>query len=187
MFDRNDKSAFTLVETMVASSIAVIVLGATVGTMVFCQRMIRQTMAEAESSLALREIRDKLLFHAGVKNDGSRLDDGLLTGKWEATGDSLKVNWSDLDSNGKIIIISDAIKIKLSSDEKGNYFYNENGPDTETNDKWFRPGNFRIGDDWSAVWVPPVIKITLLDPLIGNVLNTTHIHLPKELNMDKGE
>ncbi len=173
------KSAFTLVETMVASSIAVIVLGATVGAMVFCQRMFRQTMAEAESSLVLREIRDKLLFHAGTRNDGRRLDDGLLTGKWKADTASLTMNWADSDDGpGNIRII-------LRSDEKGNYFFNERCPHNETNDKWFRPGNFRIGGDWSAVLEPPVIKITLLDPLIGDVINSTHNHLPEELNMDK--
>ncbi len=175
------KSAFTLVETMVASSIAVIVLGATVGTMVFCQRMFRQTMAEAESSLALREIRDKLLFHAGVRNNGSRLNDGLLTGKWKADAASLTMNWADSDDGpGNVRII-------LRSDAKGNYFFNERCPHTEANDKWFRPGNFRIGDDWSAVLEPPVIKISLLDPLIGNVINSMHIHLPEELNMDKAK
>ena len=180
MSGRNDKSAFTLVETMVSSSIALIVLGATVGTIVFCQRMFHQAMAEAESSLALREIRDKLLFHAGVRDNGSRLDDGLLTGKWKADTASMTMNWSDSDDKPENII-----RIIFHSDAKGNYFFNEKCPHNETNDKWFRPGNFRIGDDWSAVVEPPFIKITLLDPLIGNVINSTHIHLPEELNMDK--
>ena len=62
---RTDRSGFTLVETMVASSIAMIVMLALVGMFLFCQKMFRITMAEAESTLAMRELRDKLLFRAG--------------------------------------------------------------------------------------------------------------------------
>ena len=39
-----DRSGFTLVETMVASSIATIVTLALVGTFLFCQKMFRLTI-----------------------------------------------------------------------------------------------------------------------------------------------
>ena len=53
-------------ETMVASSIATVVMLALVGMFLFCQRMFRLTMAEAESTLAMRELRDKLLFKGRI-------------------------------------------------------------------------------------------------------------------------
>ena len=62
MTARPDRSGFTLVETMVASSIALIVMFALVGMFLFCQRMFRLTMAETESTLAMRDVRDRLLF-----------------------------------------------------------------------------------------------------------------------------
>ncbi|MBR4614068.1 MAG: prepilin-type N-terminal cleavage/methylation domain-containing protein, partial [Kiritimatiellae bacterium] len=43
-----DRSGFTLVETMVATTIAALVFGAIAATFIFCQRMFRITMAEAE-------------------------------------------------------------------------------------------------------------------------------------------
>ena len=55
----HDRSGFTLVETMVASAIAVLVFAAIASTFIFCQRMFRITMAEAEISLKMRDIRDK--------------------------------------------------------------------------------------------------------------------------------
>ena len=181
MFVPNHKMAFTLVETMISSSIAIIVLGAIVSTMIFCQKMFRQTMAEAESSLALREIRDKLLFHAGIKDDGTRLDDGLLTGRWEDDTASLRMRWVDYQDDGSALQYKESVRVIFNSDAKGNYFFNEKGSHTEANDKWFRPGNFRIGDEWSAVVTPPLIKITLLDPLIDSVTNSAYIRLPEEL------
>ena len=75
MTARFDRSGFTLIETMVASSIAMVVMLALVGMFLFCHRMFRLTMAEAESTLAIRDIRDKLLFRAGPG-----LNIGLLTG-----------------------------------------------------------------------------------------------------------
>ncbi len=186
MLTFHDRTAFTLVETMVATSIASIMLTATVSTILFCHSMFRRTMTEAESSLAAREIRDKLLFHAGVKQDGSRLDDGLLTGKWKLDSASLTMNWSDSNDG------PENIRIILKSDSKGNYFYNERCPHTSANDKWFRPSNFRIGVDWSSAIVDnypdnhPLkvgIIINLLDPVTATPLNTITNYLPRSLEV----
>ena len=76
MTAKRDRSGFSLVETMVASAIASLAFAAIAATFIFCQRMFRITMAEAEISLKMRDIRDKLLFRAGPG-----LNSGLLTGK----------------------------------------------------------------------------------------------------------
>ena len=90
MVARTDRSGFTLMETMVASSISMIVVLALIGMFLFCQKMFRITMAEAESTLAMRELRDKLLFRAGPD-----LSSGLLTGKASADNASITMSWDD--------------------------------------------------------------------------------------------
>ena len=174
----HNKTAFTLVETMVATSIASIILVTIVSTLLFCHSMFRRTMTEAESSLAAREIRDRLLFHAGVRQDGSRLDDGLLTGKWQYDNASITMKWKDSNDG------PENIRIILKSDDTGNYFFNERCPHNPSNDKWFRPSNFRLGDEWSSAVVydghnqPLKIIISLIDPLTAITVNSITNHLP---------
>ena len=175
----HDKSAFTLMETMVATTIAVIVLVAIVNSLIFCHRILQRTMAEAESSLALREIRDKLLFHAGVKSDGTRLNNGLLTGMWNADSASITMKWEDSNDT------ADSIRIILKSDEKGNYFFNERCPHVDANDKWFRPRNFRLSGAWSTAVEPPFIYLNLIVPSFDGVISRTRIRLPDDLNVNK--
>ena len=175
----HDKSAFTLIETMVATTIAVIVLGAIVNTLIFCHRILQRTMAEAESSLALREIRDKLLFHAGIKN-GTRLNNGLLTGIWKADDASITMQWEDAQDKAE-----DSIRIIFKSDDKGNYLFNEKCPHVDANDKWFRPRNFRLSGAWSTAVEPPFIYLNLTDPSFDGVISRTRIRLPDDLNVDK--
>ncbi len=169
MTARSDRSGFTLVETMVASSIALIVMLALVGSFLFCQRMFRLTMAEAESTLALRDIRDKLLFRAGPG-----LNSGLLTGKASADAASITMNWPTTDqdtANDK----PDRIRLVW----RNSSFFNERLAHTDTNLKWFKPGGFLLQQNWTQTVDLPRIKIDLGSPVEESVRQTTWILLPQ--------
>lgn len=166
---RTDRSGFTLVETMVASSISTIVLLALVGTFLFCQRMFRLTMAEAESTLAMRELRDKLLFRAGPG-----LNSGLLTGKATADNASITMSWPTLDQ--------DAAKDKPDRIRiiwRENSFFNERMPHTSANLQWFKPGGFLQLQNWAETVDLPRIRIDLGSPVAESVRQTSWILLPQ--------
>ncbi len=169
MTARTDRSGFTLIETMVASSIALIVMLALVGMFLFCQRMFRLTMAEAESTLAMRELRDRLLFRAGPG-----LNSGLLTGKATADNASITMTWPTLENdaaNDK----PDRIRIVW----RENNFFNERMPHTAANLKWFMPGGFLQMQDWSQTVDLPRIRIDLGNPVEESVRQTSWILLPQ--------
>ena len=58
------RRGFTLVETMMVASISIIVLTAVMSSFMATQNMLHTAMAESELSLAMREMREKLLFKA---------------------------------------------------------------------------------------------------------------------------
>ncbi len=166
---RTDRSGFTLVETMVASSIAMIVMLALVGMFLFCQKMFRITMAEAESTLAMRELRDKLLFRAGPGLNG-----GLLTGKATADAAAITMTWPTLE-NDTANDRPDRIRIVW----RENSFFNERLPHTAVNLKWFTPGGFLQMQDWSHTVDLPRIRIDLASPVEESARQTSWILLPQ--------
>ena len=169
MTARSNRSGFTLVETMVASFIALIVMIALVSMFLFCQRMFRLTMAEAESTLAMRELRDKLLFRAGPG-----LNSGLLTGKAAADAAAITMTWPTLDNdaaNDK----PDRIRIVW----RENNFFNERLPHTAVNQKWFTPAGFLQMQDWTQTVDLPRIRIDLGSPVEESVRQTSWILLPQ--------
>lgn len=169
MTARPDRSGFTLMETMVASSIAVIVLAAVAGTFIFCQRMFRVAMEEAESSLALRTIRDRLLFHSGPG-----LNDGLLTGKATADNAAITMDWEDPDDG------PGNMRLVWRSDQGGGkYFFNERVAHTPVNIAWFKPGGFTEKAEWTQTVDLPRIKIELTGSDGETVLGSTWILLPQ--------
>ncbi|MEG1934229.1 MAG: type II secretion system protein [Kiritimatiellia bacterium] len=80
------KKGFTLVETMVVSALMTLVMSAVLAIFLVCQRIIRQTMADAELSLTARSLREKLLFRLNAV--GAERSSGLL-------------NATDFNSSGK--------------------------------------------------------------------------------------
>lgn len=77
-------NGFTLVEALIASAVALVVVIPLAETLITCQRLMKLTMAETETSLALRELREKLLFHAAPPGNG-RTYAGVLSGSGFAT------------------------------------------------------------------------------------------------------
>lgn len=170
----HDRLGFTLIETMVATSIATIVMFALGGAFLFCQRMFRLTMAEAESTLALRDIRDKLLFRAGPG-----LSSGLLTGKASADTASITANWDDTAEGPDKIRLVWRTAADGSSDSAAGYFFNERVAHTDANTKWFKPAGFFMSQDWTHAVDLPRIRIDLVSPDISTVKQTTWILLPQ--------
>ena len=169
MTARSDSSGFTLIEMMVSSSIALIVMFALVGTFVFCQRMFRIAMAEAESTLAFRDIRDKLLFRAGPG-----LNSGLLTGKAVADGTSITMDWDDTaEGPGCMRIVWRNISQSTGS------FFNERVPHTDANIKWFAPGGFVMRQNWAQAVDLPLIRMDISNPNVAGANQTGWILLPQ--------
>ena len=170
----HDRLGFTLVETRVATSIATIVMFALVGAFLFCQRMFRLTMAEAESTLALREVRDKLLFRAGPG-----LSCGLLTGKASADAASITMNWDDTAEGPDKIRLVWRTVANSGSDSDVGYFFNERVAHTDSNTKWFRPTGFLMQQDWTHTVDLPRIRLDLVNSDISTVKQTTWVLLPQ--------
>ena len=73
------RAGFTLLEVMFATAIFSIVAASLVTFFIGVQRLSRRATATAELSVAMRELREKLLFHAQPPDDGS-VRSGLLSG-----------------------------------------------------------------------------------------------------------
>ena len=170
----HDRSGLTLVETMVAMTIATIVLLALVSTFLFCQRMFRLTMAETESTLALRDVRDKLLFRAGPT-----ISSGLLTGKASADNASITMSWDDTAEGPDKIRLVWRTVAGVAADSDAGYFFNERVPHTGANMKWFKPSGFFMQQDWSHAVDLPRIRIDLVSPEVSTVKQTTWVLLPQ--------
>ncbi len=170
MTTKRDKSGFTLLETMVASAIATLVFAAIAATFIFCQRMFRITMAEAEISLKMRDIRDKLLFRAGPG-----LNSGLLTGKASADSASITMTWEDTVES------PDSIRLvwRTDSGKPGGYFFNERRPHTAYNISWFKPNEFRLHQEWQHTVDLPLIRLNLGSPDAEDVHQYGWILLPQ--------
>ena len=165
-----DKLGFTLVETMVSTTIAAIAFAAIAATFIFCQRMFRITMAEAEISLKMRDIRDKLLFRAGPG-----LNSGLLTGKASADSASITMAWEDTAES------PDSIRLvwRTDSGKPGGYFFNERRPHTAHTISWFKPNEFRLRQEWQQTVDLPVIRLNLGSPDAEIVHESGWILLPQ--------
>jgi len=73
------KAGFTLLEVMFATVIFSIVAASLLTFFIGVQRLSRRATATAELSVAMRELREKLLFHAQPAGDGV-VRSGLLSG-----------------------------------------------------------------------------------------------------------
>ena len=79
MTTRRHKAGFTLLEVMFATVIFSIVATSLLTFFIGVQRLSRRATATSELSVAMRELREKLLFHAQPPDDES-VRSGLLSG-----------------------------------------------------------------------------------------------------------
>ena len=64
------RGGFTLVELMVTTVIFTIILAAVSSAYLGSVRLLKVTVATAEMSLGMRDLRDRLLFHAAPPHSG---------------------------------------------------------------------------------------------------------------------
>ena len=160
---------------MVATSIATIILLALAGMFIFCQRLFHITVIEAESSLVMRDVRDKLLFRAGPG-----LRSGLLTGKASADSASITMNWEDTTE------VSNCIRLVWNTSSDGCKFFNERVAHTPINQKWFAPagwfkpdGYWLMQQSWAQTVDLPRIKLAFTSPDDASVKQIAWVLLPQ--------
>ena len=166
-------SGFSLVEVMIASAIGAVILIAAATSFIFCQRMFRQIMTETEIAMVERDIREKLLFHAGPG-----LDSGLLTGKATADSASINMNWATVAGDNDNFSPS-KIRIIWRTNSKGGRFFNERLPHDQRNINWFLPGSFLMQHDWSYAVNLPVVRIDVKSDVVEDVSSSSFILLPQ--------
>ena len=144
------RKGFTLVETMVTASIGVIVLAAVMASFVSAQRMLHTAMAESELSLAMRELRDKLLFKASPDISGNHYS-GLLSGMSLNESDVRGYNSVEMSGHtvGTTIGSTANSSIRLLVWQVGDrkMLINERTPDKDSHVRWLWPGALALAED----------------------------------------
>ncbi len=142
----NYKSGMTLVESMIAASVLAVVMTAIGSSFVTTQRMLKDAMGLSELSLAAREMREKILFHASPSSEGKSYT-GLLSGKFSSdTGAPINSSGTaitmEVCTTGSSLPKNDdptsTVEIKLETSEDGGKRYLFNDKATGS-DRWFRP------------------------------------------------
>ena len=148
------RSGFTLVEMMFAVTIFAIVMLAVSSSFIGSVRLLKTTFATAEMSLRVRDLRERLLFHAAPPHGGT-IWAGLLSG----------TNSTDvLEGNAtKILMHCAALKNAegQTADQRmevifKNYgtktcsFFSEDRYDENWPQRWLNPGGLNLMADSSA-------------------------------------
>lgn len=144
------KSAFTFVETMVAAAVSGVVLIAVASAFVVTQRMVREAMAQTELSLAARQLREKLLFHASPRIDSVTYA-GLLSGDSESSvlegGATPNIQMSCKGVGTSLADQpSQSMRIMMWGTSPERYLLNERIPNKDAHADWLRPGKLSLED-----------------------------------------
>lgn len=162
----SSRSGVTLVELMIALVLFVIVFASLASSFIFAQRLLRVALAETQTALAMRDLRDRLLLRTSPT-----LHSGLLTGVPASDGVALTGSWTDTDEPAS------QMRLVLRAGEGGSFFFNERMPHNAANRSWLRPGGFLIQGDWSATVDLPRLRLDLKNPQNG-LTHTEWILLP---------
>ena len=148
------RCGFTLVETMVAASIGVLVLAMVMASFISAQRMLHTAMAESELSLAMRELRDKLLFKASPDISGNHYS-GLLSG--------MSLNESDVKGGTSVEMSGHTVGATLGNTADSSVrllvwqvgdrkmLINERTPDKDSHVRWLWPGALALAEDCTVM------------------------------------
>ena len=140
---RRGRGGFTLGETMVAVGIGAIVLTAVLSSFMAAQNMLHTAMAESELSLAMREMRDKLLFKASPDISGNHYA-GLLSGVNMNEGDVR--SYSSVEMGGHTVGSSlgstsdSSVRLLVWQVGDKKMLINERTPDKDAHVRWLWPG-----------------------------------------------
>ena len=143
------RRGFTMVETMVAGAIGVIVLAAIASSFMAAQNMLHTAMAESELSLAMREMREKLLFKASPDISGNHYA-GLLSCSGLNENDVRSHNSVEMSGHtiGSTLANESASSVRLLVWQVGgkNMLINERTPNKDAHVNWLWPGSLALTD-----------------------------------------
>ena len=147
---RDRRGGFTLMEMMVATFITVLVMGGVCSFVLGAHRLVLGAYAEAELSIQLRFLREKLLFHVAPPHDG-KIWAGLLSGS--SIGNS-----SVVENSFKVRMAANGIDL-LSGAPCSQTI--ELIPNTGTGSdgstvRWFKNDGDRVDDQWRRPYLRPV-------------------------------
>ena len=143
------RGGFTLGETMVALGIGGIVLTAVLSSFLAAQNMLHTAMAESELSLAMRKMRDKLLFKVSPDISGNHYA-GLLSG--------VEMNENDVRGYNSVEMNGHTVGSSLSSEAGSSVrlllwqvggkkmLINERTPNKDAHVRWLWPGSLALAD-----------------------------------------
>ena len=141
------RGGYTLVEVMVSAAVGAIALAAVLSSFMAAQRMLHTAMAESELSLAMREMRDKLLFKASPDISGSHYG-GLLSGV--SLNESEIRAFSSVEMSGHTVGSSlgstadSSIRLLVWTIGGRKMLINERTPDKDGHAKWLWPGSLAL-------------------------------------------
>ena len=141
------RRGYTLVEVMVAAAVGTIVLGSVLSSFMAAQNMLHTAMAESELSLAMRELREKLLFKASPDISGNHYA-GLLSCSGLNEGDVRNMNSVEMSGHtvGNTLANESASSIRLLVWQVGGtkMLINERTPNKDAHVKWLWPGSLAL-------------------------------------------
>jgi len=143
------RRGFTIVETMVAATVGIVVLTAVGSSFMAAQKMLHTAMAESELSLAMREMRDKLLFKASPDVSGNHYG-GLLSGTDLNESDMQNsVEMSGRTVGSTLGTTSDSsLRLLVWTVDGEKLLINERTPNKDAYVRWLWPGSLALAK-WS--------------------------------------
>ena len=159
------RRGFTMVETMVTAAIGVVVLLSVGSSFMAAQRMLHTAMAESELSLAMREMRDKLLFKASPDVSGNHYG-GLLSGTDLNEGDVR--GYGSVEMNGHAVgstlgtTADSSLRLLVWTVGSDKMLINERTPNKDAYVRWLWPGSLAL-----AKWNDPEENVASMSDLLN--------------------
>ncbi|MBO7684457.1 MAG: hypothetical protein J6T51_07005 [Kiritimatiellae bacterium] len=141
------RRGFTLLETMLAAATGAIALAAVLSSFMAAQKMLHTAMAESELSLAMREMREKLLFKASPDVSGSHYG-GLLSGS--GLNENEAKSYSSVEMGGHAVGSSlgstsdSSVRLLVWTSGGSKMLINERTPDKDAHVRWLWPGGMSL-------------------------------------------
>ena len=193
---RRVRSGFTLLELMVSSLVGLIVLTSVTTLFLTTQRMLKSSMAESELALAMRELRDRLLFRVAPPS-GDRFSTGLLSAvAYDDHGAPTRSTFENQIRQGYVELYAPTVaaglvgagesssraSMRLRGHVVGStqILINEHVPDRDRHLGWLWPG--RLGLD--AEWGRDCLDYSAVNPNDANNPMIYRIYLDLALKAD---
>lgn len=144
------RAGYTLVEVLIASGLAALIFGGLGSLLIGTYRLSRLALAETELMLRLKEVRERVLFHAAPAHDRT-VWSGVLSGGGKGTEASIKVLMDSYginldDGKARTQQIQLVRHAETVAGKSAAWLVNDGD---RTIYSWFRPANASfLADDW---------------------------------------